>query len=219
MLSSPNVSYNMVMTRFWALMLCIFSFSAMAQDERYFRSIYSGDLFNVKDQNYYYKVKVESPKYMIDLNRDSKDDSIQSIKMDGNDLIRINDEYGRNVFSHKLETKGKNSHLFRVSFKAIDEKTDVLILHFYEGETQSATFEGSARLYFITIPNRDLRKMKMTKGPFFWMERERAAGKYYNRRYTVNTIDYNNDGSREISISFNKTSRVYFYLNGDWQQI
>lgn len=202
-----------------ALMLCTYSFFVFAQDERYFRSIYSGELFNKKDLNYYYKVKVESPKYMLDLNRDLKDDSIQSIKMDGNDFIRINDEYGREVFSYQLETKGKNSKIFRVSFKAINNEIDVLIIHFYEGETQAATFEGSARLYFLTIPNRDLKRIKVTKGPFMWMERERAAGKYYNRRYTVNTIDYNNDGLREISVSFNKISRVYFYLNGDWQQI
>jgi len=200
-------------------MLCVFSLSAFSQDERYFRSIFSGDLFDRKDDAYYYKVKVESPKYVIDLNRDSKDDYFQTIKMDGNDFISIHDEYGRETFRTMLETKGKNSSIFQVSFKQVDKNTDVLILHFYEGETQSAIFEGTARLYFLTIPNRDLKNITVTKGPFFWMEKEKAAGKYYNRRYTVNTLDYNKDGSREISVSYNHITRIYFYRNGSWQYL
>lgn len=176
-------------------------------------------MFNLKDKNYYHKVKVSSKKYVIDLNRDGKDDSFQTVKMDGNDFIRINDEYGRQVFRAMLETKGRNSSIFHASFKAVNKDTDVLILHFYEGETQAAIYEASARLYFITIPKRDFKNISMTKGPFFWMEKERAAGKYYNRRYSVNTIDYNNDGNREISISFNRINRVYFYLNGTWQNL
>lgn len=218
-LSGPNVSYNIGMTRILIFMLCICSFSAFGQDERYYRSIFSGDLFNLKDNAYYYKVKVSSPKYVLDLNRDTKDDSFQTIKMDGNDFIQINDEYGREVFRGMLETKGKNSSIFRASFKQVDKNTDVLILHFYEGEAHTSTYEATARLYFVTIPNRNLNKITMTKGPFFWTERERAAGKYWNRRYSVNTLDYNNDGSREISVSFNSISRVYFYLNGSWQNI
>lgn len=207
------------MTRYLTLMLCILSIAAYAQDERYFRSIYSGELFDLKDKNYYHKVKVSSQKYMIDLNRDGKEDSIQTMKMDGNDFVRINDEYGREVFRHMLETKGRNSAIFRASFKNIDAHNDVLILHFYEGETQAAIYEASARLYFLTIPKRDLRKIKITKGPFFWMEKERAAGKYYNRRYSVNTVDYNNDGTREISVSFNNINRVYMFVNGSWQKL
>jgi hypothetical protein len=203
-----------------ALLLCVFSIASNAQDERYYRSIFTGELFDTKVKPFTHKIEVESAHYMIDLNRDGKSDSLQAVKKDGVDFIRINDEYGRLVFESKLDTKGKASKIFRVSFKAISPDTDVLILHFYEGENDAAIFESSARLYFLTIPKRKLKEISFSKGPFFWSEKERAAGKYWARRYSVSTIDFNKDGIREISVSFNKINRIYFYLStGQWRGV
>ena len=70
---------------------------------------------------------------------------------------------------------------------------------------------------------RNLKKIKMTKGPFFWSERESAAdkySKYWRRRYQVNTLDYNKDGINEISVTFKSSSEVYFYQrDGIWSKI
>lgn len=207
------------MKAFLGILLCILSFNSFAQDERYYRSIFSGDLFGTEKKGFPFKVAVRSPKYMIDLNRDGKDDSIQTMKKDGVDFFRVLDEYGKVALNYKLETKGANSSVFRVSFKKISKEIDVLILHYYEGETQAAKFEGSGRLYFVTIKNRDLKQISVQKGPIFWTERESVAGKYWNRRYTVNTVDYNDDGFREISTSFNRNNRVYMYVENRWVSI
>ena len=199
-------------------LLCIFTFSSIAQDERFFRSIYSGELFDSKQTPFEYKIEVSSDKYLLDLNRDKKQDSFQTVKKDGVDFFRINDEYGKQVFEGKLETKGSESKIFRASFKTISKDTDVLLLHFYEGHNDAAIFEGSARLYIITIQNRDFKQITMTKGPFFWSEKERAANKYWARRYSVNTVDLNKDGIKEISVSFNNIDRIYYYSkSGEWK--
>lgn len=199
------------------ILLCIFSFSSLAQDERFFRSIYSGDLYDTKKAPFEYKIEVSSDKYLIDLNRDDKKDSIQTFKRDGVDFFRINDEYGKNVYEAKLETKGRDSKIFRASFKTISPTVDVLLLHFYEGHNEAAIFEGSARLYIVTLKNRNFKEISITKGPHFWSEKAGVAGKYWARRYTVNTVDLNKDGQKEISVSFNNIDRIYYYSSsGSW---
>ena len=192
----------------------------MSQDEKYYRSIYSGKFFGENNKDFVYKIEVKSKKYLIDLNEDGKLDSLQTVKKDGTDFIRINDEYGRKIFEQKLETKGFNSSIYRASLKKIARKTNVLILHFYEGENKAGVFESSARLYFVTIPMNDFTKITLTKGPFYWSEKEGAASKYWARRYTVNTVDLNKDGIREIATTFNSIQKVYFYQgDGIWKTL
>lgn len=207
------------MKKLFFVLLCVFCAGVQAQDERFYRNMFNGILKKPKPPTPY-KIKVFSPKYMLDLDRDGIEDSFQTIKKDGVDFIRLNNAYGELQFEAQLDTKGGNSSIFKANFMKVNDKVDVLVLHFYEGHTQSATFEGSARLYFVTIVNRRLDKASLTKGPFFWSERERAAGKYWNRRYTVNLVDYNKDGQKEISVSYNRISRVYYYIaNGVWRDI
>lgn len=201
-----------------ALLLCIFSFNTPAQDERFYRGIFSGEHFNSKEVPFTYKIEVESSKYLIDLNHDGKEDSIQTVKRDGVDFFRINDDFGKMVFEAQLETKGVDSKIFRASLKTISKNIDVLLLHFYEGHTGAAIFEATARLYIVTIKDRDFRKTTITKGPFFWSEKEGVAGKYWARRYTVNTKDFNGDGVKEVAITFNNIDRIYYYSKfGDWR--
>ena len=202
---------------YMTFLLCIFSIGAVAQDERFYRSIYSGDLANSKEGPFEYKIEVSSSKYLIDLNRDGKKDSIQTVKKDGVDFFRINDDFGKQVFEGKLETKGSESKIFRASLKTISKDVDVLLLHFYEGHNDAAIFEGSARLYIVTIRDRDFRLVSMTKGPFFWTEKQGVANKYWARRYSVNTLDLNKDGIKEIAVSFNNIDRIYYYSkNKEW---
>lgn len=201
------------------LTLCVVSHLAFGQDERFYRDIFNGNLLEgVKPLHY--KIEVASSKYMIDLNSDGIKDSFQTIKRDGIDFIRINDAYGKVMLERELLTKGGKSKIFKAHLKNVNKDTNVLILHFYEGQNESSIFEGSARLYFITFPKNNLAEATLTKGPYFWTENERAAGKYFNRRYSVNVIDYNDDGTNEISVSFNSSQRMYLYkLNGKWVQL
>lgn len=203
--------------------LCCLSLTVSSQDERYYRDIFTGDINKNLKKDFKYKVEVMSPKYMIDLTRDGVEDSLQVVKKDGVDFIRINNSHGKLMFEQKLEVKGKRSRIFKAHLRKVSSSADVLVLHYYEGHNEAAIFEGSARLYFVTIRGRSLKKISMTKGPFFWSERESAADKYFKywrKRYQVNILDYNKDGINEISVSFYKSSQVYFYLSdGAWSKL
>lgn len=203
---------------FFLIALCQAGF---AQDERFYRGIFFGTEENKPQADFKYEVR--SPDYMIDLDRDGVVDSFQTVKKDGVDYIRIRDANGMTRFEANLDAKGKNSLIFKAQLKRISSQADALILHYYEGDTLDAVFEGSARLYILTIRDRDLRKIHITKGPYFWTERESASDhyhKYWNRRYTVNTLDYNHDGINEISISFNKIHRIMRYEGfGNWSNL
>ncbi len=205
----------------WILLLTlgVTSFYSWGQDERFYRKMFSSKLSEAIE-DFDYKIHVDSPRYTLDLNRDGLKDSFQTVKKDGVDFIRVIDPFGKIVFEKSLLTKGAYGRIFKARFVAVKKDVDVLILYYYEGETQSATFEGSARLYFLTIPGKDLGRITLSRGPYFWHERERGEGKYWNRRYSVNILDYNKDGVQEISVSYNKSSRVYFYISdGVWKSI
>lgn len=158
---------------------------------------------------------------MIDLNRDGIVDSFQTVKKDGIDFIRINDANGVKVFEKRLHAKGKNSSIIKAHLVSISPAADALILHYYEGDHDNAIFEGSARLYVLTIRDRNLNKISFSKGPHFWTERESSSPhyqKYWARRFVVNTLDYNGDGIKEISVSFNKIHRILQYTKaGVWE--
>ncbi|MAX67336.1 MAG: hypothetical protein CME66_10415 [Halobacteriovoraceae bacterium] len=202
-----------------SLILCVISLAGWSQDESFYRDIFSG-AFIKKKKPFEYKVLVESPRYSLDLDRDGVKDSFQTLKKDGVDFIRINNAFGEKVFESSLLNLGQKSKIFKAHLKTISKTVDVLILYFYEGYNYSSNFGASARLYFLTIPDRKLDKITLTKGPYFWGEFEKAAGKYWRRRLSVNTLDYNGDGKFEISVSYNKTSRVFFYLpSGNWTEI
>ncbi len=204
------------------LVFLVFSLNVVcnAQDERFYRDIFNGQLYEgVKPLHY--KTEAISPKYVIDLNSDGRKDYFQTIKRDGIDFIRIVDPFGKVVLEKALITKGDDSKIFKAHLKAVNKNTNVLILHYYEGHNESATFEGSGRLYFVTFPKNKLEQAVLNKGPYFWHERERAGGKmYYNRRYSVNVIDYNGDGNKEISVSFNRSQHLYMYESeGNWKSL
>ena len=194
--------------------------STLAQDERYYRRIYSNELNEAPTTPTKYKVIVKSPSYRVDLNRDGIDEVIRTAKRDGNDYFTITDHFGRVLLEKKLSTIGSGSVVYRVQLKTISPTTDALVIHFYEGMIASTRFEAQARLYFVTIPNRQLKKMHFFQGPHFFHESEKLFDKYFVRRFSVNTVDYNEDGIKEISISYNNINRIYFYVaDGVWKRI
>ena len=207
----------------WQLTLFItfvfFSNPLKAQDERYYRKIFTRDLVNEESTSDYFKEVQSSSIYKIDLNRDGVEEGIILKKKDGIDYIQIIDQMGISLLEHKLETIGRGSKVYKILLKTLAKDSDVLILHFYEGSTESSVFEATARLYFISIDHRDLKSLKVFKGPHFWHEKE-VGYKYWNRYYNVNVYDYNKDGRKEISINYNKVARIYFYLgDGRWKRL
>lgn len=217
-LTKQKLSYNIAMR-----LIIVFSFlisSSWAQDERYYRQIFTGELFDKKEEALQYKVSVSTNAYLIDLNRDGKNERIRALKKDGLDFIEIKDRFGKNLMTKKLKAMGGESKLYKIQLKTISTETDVLILHFDEGITNSTIFETSARLYFITIQNRNFKRMYFYEGPHIFHEKEKVKNQYSRRYYNVNILDYNDDDRNEISISYNHIQHIFFYIrNGIWRRL
>ena len=208
------------MKRYFILILFVASNFALGQDEQFYRRIFTNELINKPSALIEYKLVVKSPVYQINLDRDKFPEGIRIEKRDGLDFIVVLSRFGEKVFESKLLGIGNKSRIFKIQLKTISKDTNALIIHFYEGKIDSTKFESTARLYFLTFPKNDYKKMVLFKGPHFFHEKEKVSEQYWNRRFSVNTIDYNNDGVKEISISYKKINRVYFYLSkGLWTKI
>jgi len=196
---------------------------ARAQDERYFRQIYSGDLvkkFDFTDEKKYL-AKLHGPYYELDLNGDKVNEEILFIKKDGEDWVEI---YGKDtkgertkLLSLQLINEGINSELFRMEFKSVSPTTKVIILHYFEGFTNYTEIHSSARIYWVTIENNDLKTLKSFAGPSIFEELKNIKGHYHLRNYRVYLQDFNNDGYKEIVIKSNMNSKVFYYVGkGKW---
>ena len=194
------------------------SSASFSQDERLFKEIISGELTGKnKNLNLRYKFRHISSFYEIDLNSDGLDESIAVEKSDGEDWIRIHDALKRPLKRFKLDTVGKNSKVYRVSLRKLSSHTKVLIVYFYEGLIDYFDTRGSTRLYFLTLDNNDLLKMKIFKGPILFEEMKKSTGSYHLRNYHLSLFDYNLDGIKEIAVKYNKISRVFMYRgDGEW---
>jgi hypothetical protein len=206
--------------RYFILILFVASNFALGQDEQFYRRIFTNELINKPSALIEYKLVVKSPVYQINLDRDKFPEGIRIEKRDGLDFVVVLSRFGEKVFESKLLGIGNKSRIFKIQLKTISKDTNALIIHFYEGKIDSTKFESTARLYFLTFPKNDYKKMVLFKGPHFFHEKEKVSEQYWNRRFSVNTIDYNHDGVKEISISYKKINRVYFYLSkGLWTKI
>ncbi|HLT22565.1 MAG TPA: hypothetical protein VKZ84_03945, partial [Bacteriovoracaceae bacterium] len=100
----------------------------MAQDERYYRKMLSGDLGKKEEiEDGLQKFFVSGDAYLLDLNGDGIDERIVPQKRDGVDWIEIQDSSQRAIFSGKLFTTGANGHIFRIKVVNLNPKVKVLI--------------------------------------------------------------------------------------------
>lgn len=206
--------------RSWLLLVALIINCAYGQDERFYRKIFTGELFEAKKNSDSAKIRMKSDVYMIDLNHDGIKEGLVTEIRDGVDYLRIVNNLGAELYRLKLSTKGNASRLYKIQVKTISDRVDALILHFYEGYTDYIDFEATARLYFITIEDRDFQKIYSFTGPHFFHEKEKIKNQYWQRKYSVNIVDYNKDGRKEVGTSFNSINRIYFYLGkGNWKKL
>lgn len=192
--------------------------AAYAQDERFFRRIFTDEL-RPKKKEEAYKVRVSTADYLVDINRDGIEEKLAAVKKDGVDFFQVKDNKGRVRFEFKVSPKGVNSSLFKIQLKSISPTADALILHFDEGESGTVLFQKTARLYIVSIEGRDLDKLVATKGPSFFYEKAKPVEQYSRRYYNVSVVDFNKDGVREVAVAYNKIQRIYFYRgNGKWDR-
>ena len=99
------------------LLICLtWSFLLNAQDERYFRQIFSGEINRKKEieQSKVYSYLIHTPYYALDINDDQIPEQIVFVKKDSEDWIEILDKKREKIFSYQFETKGYDSELFRI---------------------------------------------------------------------------------------------------------
>lgn len=198
--------------------LCAFNY-ARAQDERFFRKIFTDELRPDKKIERY-KIEVSTPNYEIDLNRDGRPEVLKVEKRDGQDFFLILGASGEKLAELKLDAKGLDSVLYKVQLKTLSSGTDALILYFDEGKSGTVVFQSTARIYMASIDQGDLEKISFIKGPAFYYEKERPVDQYSRRYYNVSVFDFNKDGTKEVAVSYNDIQRIYFYLGkGRWQAL
>lgn len=203
-----------------SLVLVVLSWRATAQDERYFRQLFSGEINKGKEEvvEKKYSYLVHTPYYALDLNRDGVPEQVVFVKKDNEDWIEILNFDKKKIFSYLFENKGYDSELFRVELKTLSAKTSILLLYYFEGVSKYINFQGTARIYAITIDNNDLGTMKAFKGPSFFDEQKTFKGHYHKRNYEVILEDLNHDNVKELIIKHRNTSTVFLYKGtGHWQ--
>lgn len=195
-----------------------------AQDERFFRQLFSGDLLEntAKDQTerdkktFWYSA--HTPFYELDLNRDTIPERFVFLKKDNEDWLDIFDSVKKKIFSYRFENMGINSGLYRIEKKRLSPETDVLLLYYYVGYTQFMNTDSSAQLYLLTIDNKDLKTIHVLKGPSYFEERRNRRGHYHQRRYVVEMLRLNDDRIKEIIVKHRGMSEVLVYAGkGKWK--
>jgi hypothetical protein len=199
------------------------SLSAFAQDERYYRQILNGELptYELEGQEVQaHQFNVQGALYSIDLNNDGIEESIQAQKRDGVDWIEIKDFSLRKIFESKLLAMGGESSIYKIKIAQISPKAKVLVVFVDEGKIVGKRFESTARIFLLTFDNNDLSTMKMTTGPHHFHEKESHREKYWRRDYSVEIRDVNNDGTRDVVVTFNHIQRILTYkARGEWERL
>ena len=193
-----------------------------AQDERFFRKLFAGELIKQKviDDREIAKHQVAGTFYRYDIDKDGRLESLVSEKRDGQEWLNIHDYKGNVIYRAQFETLGLNSWLYKVSIRKISNSTRVFILHFYEGSNEYLEFKGQSRLYFLTIDNKDVKTLSLYRGPILFDEVETFRKHYHTRSYHLDLVDFNKDGINEISLKYHLNSWVYIYnYPGKWLEI
>jgi len=200
------------------ILILLISTGALAQDELYFRELYSGDLTHKKAKaKKKYKWRANTPFYQIDLGGKPWPESIVVEKRDGEDWLHIHNDQKKRIFSFEFDVNGKESQVYKITKQKISPKSDVLIIYYYEGNASYLKFSGTVRLYFLTIDDRKLDSISIHKGPIIWEERKNLDQKYFQKGHLVELIDFNQDETNEIRIRGKYTKNIYFYKGkGKW---
>jgi hypothetical protein len=191
-----------------------------SQDERTFRDIitHSEREDSTRKQAAEYKYQVRSHRYYLDMNEDGAPESFFTSKRDGEDWLTLFDSKDREVYRYRFETIGPWSRLFRVQMRRISKNVKVLLLYFFEGTTRYINFQGTTRVYFLTLENNDFKSLSTYKGPYTWDEYRSFKDHYHQRKFEVSLYDFDEDREREVAVRYGLITRVYKFLGkGKWK--
>ncbi len=204
--------------------LILLPLSLSAQDERFFRQIFSGELSKTKlktqienePKSFWYSA--HTPYYQLDINRDGDAERFVFLKKDNEDWLDIFDKTKKKIFSYRFENMGINSALYRIELKTLSPTTDILFLYYYVGTTKFIDSDSSAQLYLMTIDNRDLKTLHVLKGPSYFEELKTRRGHYHQRKYKIEMAHLSSDIDNQVIVKYRGISEVFFYTgNGKWK--
>ena len=202
-------------------MIMFFVNPAMAQDERFWRKLLTGELSREEVQEpEAAKLVFSSPRYEFDLDGDGQTESLLIQKRDGLNVLEVYSAGKDLLFTGSITGTGIDSKIYRLRVVDISKEIRSIIIYFFEGKTQSRYFEASARLYFLTFKKNKMDKMVFQKGPMYWHEYEAPRDQYWRRPYAVNVIDIDKDGVSEIFVNYNQIQFIWRYQeSGLWKQL
>lgn len=210
----------MVLHRIIFFFIILLSGNLFAQDERYFRQIFSGDLPKSEERSKPGTLMtVSGPDYRLDLNRDGVEEILEPQKRDGVDWLEIRNTSQNKIFEAKLFAMGGASTLYKIRLVDLSPKVRALILFLDEGITKGKRFESTARFYVLSFEDNDLSKISLSEGPHYFHEKEGQRDMYWRRDYNVNIHDIDQDGTKEISVEYNHIQRIMKYKGkGSWER-
>lgn len=201
----------------------LFSTAIFAQDERYYRKLFSGDLPRTAEditEVEVTKFNVSGSSYHIDLDGNGIEEMIIPQKRDGVDWIEIRSFSQSKIFEGKLLAMGADSQVYKIKFVKVSDKVKSLIVYLDEGVTQGKKFVSTARIFVLTFENNDLSNIVLSQGPHFYHEKQAQREQYWRRDYSVNVYDIDGDGVREIAVQYNHIQRIMKYdRRGEWKRL
>ena len=195
---------------FYLISLLIFSLHS--QDERFYQKLHP----EKKKENIFsdYNFHAYTPLYQLDLDEDGRDESLMVEMRDGGVWIIIRYKM-KKIKEFELDVNGVNPKVYRITMSRLSSKSKIMLVRFYEGYNPYPVFRATARLYFITWEDNDLKTLSLFKGPLFFHEFK--GDDYYTRDYKVSLFDFNKDGIKEVSVDSHLISKVWIYKGkGRW---
>ena len=197
------------------ILFCLSLREVWAEDERSFvgvNNILSAPREKVISEHF-------SPQYLLDLSADGRKERIHFVHRDGKDWILIKDFRGKQIYQYGFRAVGLNATPFKIRFRSLSPSSKVLVIHYYEGYTEYLKFLATARLYFLTFENNDLKTLSMYRGPGVFYEHT-DKGKFYRQRtHSIDFVDWNGDGLRDIKIVYGgfRIRDIFLYRGkGHW---
>lgn len=198
------------------LFLVTFAQSALGQDERALRELFSGDLIRPESAQRPNSIhfRVQSPMYQVDLNGDHRAESFVTEKIDGEDWLHVHDYFGKQIFSYQFQANAAMSQIYRLKIMQLGPNVKLIAVHFFEGVNKYIELNANARLYFLTIENNDLSTLSMYRGPAYWEEHDNGRDHYRKRVYHLTSLDLRQTGEKDLLVRFKNISSAYRFVGG-----
>ena len=166
--------------------------------------------------------KHSGPEYMIDLVGDEKKERIHFVSRDGRDWLVVRDAKGERVYQYAFRAVGLDATPYKIRLRSLSSSVKALVIYYYEGHSDYLKFQATARPYFLTFENDDLKTLSMYRGSGVFQEREAGGERYRQRTYRLKFVDWDGDGTRDIEVGSGdfRIRDIFLYRGkGRWRHL